>query len=46
LNEVELFLESCRSEETKKQYNTYLKKYFEFAGEKSFEFEDRKAIED
>jgi integrase len=46
LNQVQLFLESCRSEETKKQYSIYLKKYFEFAGEKSLEFESRKAIED
>jgi integrase len=46
LNKVELFQESCRSKETKKQYNTYLNKYIEFAGEKLLESENRKEIED
>lgn len=31
-----LFLESCRSEETKHHYSFCLKKYFGFAGELSF----------
>jgi integrase len=47
MNEVELFLESCRSEETRKQYNTYLKKWLTFVGlELSFDNINRKAIED
>lgn len=47
MNEVELFLESCRSEETKKQYITHLKKWFNFIGsELSFDNSNRKKIED
>jgi len=44
--ELELFLESCKSEETKKQYSTYLKKWINFTGGLSFDNQDRKVIED
>jgi integrase len=47
MNEVELFLETCKSEETKKQYKTYLKKWFTFIGlQLSFDNNNRKATED
>jgi integrase len=47
IKELELFLESCRSEETRKQYSTYLKKWFNFVGDDlSFDINNRKAIED
>ena|GEM_PF-900831 len=44
MDELKLFLESCRSEETKQHYSFCLKKYFNFVGELSFN--NRKAIED
>jgi Phage integrase, N-terminal SAM-like domain len=38
--ELELFLESCRSEETKKHYSICLRKYLNFAGEGKLSFND------
>lgn len=43
MNELSLFLEKCKSQETKHVYSCYLKKYFEFAGELPF---DKKVAED
>ena len=32
MNQLNLFLESIKSEETRRKYSLYLDKYFEFAG--------------
>jgi len=44
VEELKLFLESCRSEETKKHYTFCIKKYFDFIG--NVTFDNRKSIED
>jgi len=46
LNEIALFLESCRSKHTKKHYSLYLNKWIDFSGpELSFDNANRKVIE-
>lgn len=44
--ELELLLESCKSEHTKKQYSYSLKKFFNFVGGQDKLPNDRKEIED
>jgi len=43
MNQVKLFLESIKSEDTKKQYTYCLKKFFDFVGRELLN--DRKEIE-
>ena len=45
MNEVKLFLESIKSEDTKKQYTYCLKKFFDFVGGEGELPNDRKEIE-
>ena len=45
MNEVKLFLESIKSEDTKKQYTYCLKKLFDFVGGEGELPNDRKEIE-
>jgi hypothetical protein len=45
MNEVKLFLESIKSDDTKKQYTYALKKFFDFVGSEGGLPNDRKEIE-
>jgi site-specific recombinase XerD len=45
MNQVKLFLESIKSEDTKKQYTYSLKKFFDFVGSEGELLNDRKEIE-